>query len=52
MRCGKKKVENHLTSEFNVPLYAKVAYRGNPTKLVRIRNPWGEVEWTGPWSDK
>ncbi|TDH11193.1 hypothetical protein EPR50_G00058120 [Perca flavescens] len=28
-----------------------VNFQGKPVQLVRIRNPWGEVEWTGPWSD-
>ncbi|XP_078392321.1 calpain-2 catalytic subunit-like, partial [Cetorhinus maximus] len=29
----------------------QVAFRGTQVELVRIRNPWGQVEWTGAWSD-
>ncbi|KAL4640796.1 calpain-2 catalytic subunit-like [Arapaima gigas] len=29
----------------------EVPYQGSKVELVRLRNPWGEVEWTGPWSD-
>ncbi|XP_060767389.1 calpain-8 [Neoarius graeffei] len=28
-----------------------VHVHGSPVQLVRLRNPWGQVEWTGAWSD-
>ncbi|XP_037534221.1 calpain-2 catalytic subunit [Nematolebias whitei] len=43
-----KLVKGHA---YSVTGAEEVTARGRPVQLVRIRNPWGEVEWTGPWSD-
>lgn len=29
----------------------EVEYNGETVKLVKLRNPWGWVEWNGDWSD-
>ncbi|XP_008141262.1 calpain-3 isoform X3 [Eptesicus fuscus] len=46
MACGL--VRGHA---YSVTGLEETMFKDEKVKLVRLRNPWGQVEWTGSWSD-
>uniref|UniRef100_A0A8C0UBA0 Calpain-3 n=1 Tax=Cyanistes caeruleus TaxID=156563 RepID=A0A8C0UBA0_CYACU len=47
MSCGL--VKGHA---YSVTAVEETVFKGEKIRLVRLRNPWGQVEWNGAWSDK
>ncbi|NXL93231.1 CAN3 protein, partial [Alectura lathami] len=47
MSCGL--VKGHA---YSVTAVEETTFKGEKIRLIRLRNPWGQVEWNGPWSDK
>uniref|UniRef100_A0A667WIA5 Calpain 8 n=1 Tax=Myripristis murdjan TaxID=586833 RepID=A0A667WIA5_9TELE len=45
---GQKLVKGHA---YSITAAQEVHAYGSAVQLLRIRNPWGQVEWTGAWSD-
>lgn len=46
MACGL--VKGHA---YSVTGLEEALFKNEKVKLVRLRNPWGQVEWNGSWSD-
>jgi hypothetical protein len=36
---------------YSITLVKKIKHQGVEKEMVRIRNPWGQGEWNGAWSD-
>ncbi|XP_076833740.1 calpain-3 isoform X3 [Brachyhypopomus gauderio] len=50
-RTGSGLVKGHAYSVTAVEECKQNTQKESKVQLVRLRNPWGQVEWTGPWSD-
>ncbi|XP_078515755.1 calpain-3 [Lissotriton helveticus] len=37
---------------YSVTGVEETPFKKDKVKLVRLRNPWGQIEWNGPWSDQ
>ncbi|XP_075692348.1 calpain-1 catalytic subunit-like [Rhinoderma darwinii] len=48
MRTPEGLVKGHA---YSIIGFAEVEYHGRKIPLLRLRNPWGKVEWNGRWSD-
>ncbi|KAJ7988804.1 hypothetical protein DPEC_G00313000 [Dallia pectoralis] len=44
-------VKGHAYSVTGVEECKHSQHKESKVRLVRLRNPWGQVEWNGPWSD-
>ncbi|XP_050986068.1 calpain-9 [Labeo rohita] len=60
INCGNSRGSPEKTNELGIVFGHAYSVTGletiktttGPVELVRIRNPWGNTEWEGPWSDK
>lgn len=48
-KLGSGLIKGHA---YSITGISTVSVRGKEVHLVRIRNPWGQKEWNGDWSDQ